>query len=278
MNQFERLWLEIKNGNWKVILSICILIALLILMLKGCSNHSRASRQNNFKIAFDATWYPLQIPDKEKNMVAFSTELLLDIADEEHLQIELIASGTDSLLDRLDNGDYDAILSGMQPDAMHNHYYTFSNPYFLLGPVLVVAQNSPIHSFQEMAKKTVGIRTGTFMVFNVPQPPSMIVITYDYMLSAFADLEKGLIDGVILDLIQAYSYTSGFYAGRLRIATAPLSNTGLRLLAKRTTPLNPLIEHFNDGLDTLKETGAYKELLLRWDLFQTNLIDLDAKK
>lgn len=276
MAQFDRLWKLIKKGNWKVLLSFIILLLLIVILFKGCS--TKSTPQNTFKIAYDGTWYPLQITEKEKNMVGFSTELILDIADKQALQIEMISIGTEALLDGLDNGLYDAILTGMNPNAIQRRYYTFSNPYFLVGPVLVVSKNSPIHSFTEMTRKTVGIKSGESLQFDVPQPTDMTLIPYNYTLAAFADLDKGLIDGVIIDLFPAYTYTTGFYAGRLRIASAPLNNIGIRLAIRKSTKSDQLISRFNEGLDKLKSNGTYQQLLQRWGLYQTSLSNLKASE
>lgn len=254
---------------WKLIGSIILVIVLFIFLLRSCSSDSTPDEV--YRIGYDESWSPLNVPDKERNLAAFSSELLIDIANKENIEIQLVSVGPDTLMEKLDNHEFDAVLSTITPDQTQKTYYTFSIPYFLIGPVLVVPTSDKVNSFQDMAKKVVGVTSGISLSFNIKQPPGITYITYSYTLAAFADLDKGYIDGFILDLLPAYNYTKGFFSGRLKIASAPLTDDGIRLMVRRGSSSTPIIEKFNNGLDALKAEGEYQKLLRKWELYQTHL-------
>lgn len=73
---------------------------------------------------------------------------------------------------------------------------------------------------------------------------------------------------MILNVIPAHEYTkNGIYLNQLKIASKPLTNEGLRLIAKNNSESKKLLEQFNEGLKALKKNGTYNQLLLKWGLF-----------
>ena len=80
-------------------------------------------------------------------------------------------------------------------------------------------------------------------------------------------MSNKVIDGMILDVIPAYEYTrNGIYRDQLKIVSKPLTNEGLRLIAKNNPESKKLIEHFNEGLKAMKKNDIYSQLLLKWEL------------
>ncbi|WP_237754012.1 substrate-binding periplasmic protein [Parachlamydia acanthamoebae] len=248
---------EIKPTLGKFLAFVAVLVGLAWFFFFSESPNPRSLEYKVFRIGRDTSWYPLQLQGKEKNMVAFTNELLLAIAKTSGFHFEISDVRSHTLFENLERGDYDAVLSSLMPNQLNRQKYEFSDPFFLVGPVLVVNQDSPAKSLVDMEGKIVGVQRSSSLVFNIAQYPSMIA-PYDQITVAFDQLLQDKIDGVITDLLTAYNHTHGYYAGQLKIIPPPLTNEGLRLISKHGVAQTYLLTHFNEGLKKIKENGEYQ--------------------
>lgn len=261
LKRYSRLRLSVKT-----LVAIFLLLAVLLVFLRGCSTKELWNTRP-YRIAYDPNWYPLQLYDKQRNLVAFSNELLLAIATNEKMRIEITPLSSENLLTSLDDNHYDAVLSSLSPSSENKGHYLFSNPYYRLGPVLIVNYSSSAKSLADLEGQIIGIRTGSSVVFNLELFPEILIKSYDDILLALLDLDRNNIDGVILDPLTAYVYTTGIFAKKLKIATGPLTDVGLRLITKHNFINKDLVSHFNDGLKALKDDGTYSMLIQKWGLY-----------
>lgn len=251
-----------KNTFFSLIgLVICVFIGLSI---KSCSSPPPSKV---YRIGRDLNWYPGRAMGKQNNLLAFLDDLIFLVANEENLHVELTSSFASNLFKGLDNHAFDAIVSSVLPTPVSREDYVFSDPIFLLGPVLIVPKNSKIATLTEMENKIIGIRSGSSVVFDVERFPNIDIISYDNVLIALDSLTRGNIDGVILDLIPAQIYVTSLYKNQLKIVTDPLTKEGLRLVAVKNPEGTHFIEIFNKGLKEAKTSQAYNALLKKWGLF-----------
>ncbi len=108
-------------------------------------------------------------------------------------------------------------------------------------------------------------------VLNITEPQKIFFIPYDTASAALENLDRNVIDGVILDALKAYAYTEGFYVGRLKVASFPLTDKGLRLISRKDPKSLLLISRFNKGLEKIRKEGVYSELIEKWDLTNTEI-------
>lgn len=254
--------------------SIGILIALALLaiwgLVRACS-HQETLRKRVYTIGRDSSWYPLQLFGKDRNLQAFTNDLIWAIAQETKLRFEWLATGPGSLLEGLNDGYYDAAISSLRQNFINRDKYVFSDLIFGTGPVLIVQQDSTATSLKDMEDKTVGIRSGSYLIFNTIKESgahayNILITTYDNVNKALESLDKNQIDGIIMDAIPAYAYTEGFYAGKLKVVTPPLTDEGLRLVALKSAASDELIKDFDDALRKLIENGTYDQLIDKWNL------------
>lgn len=222
-----------------------------------------------YHIGRDSTWYPLDLRGKERHMVGFANDLFQDISIEEGFFVHIFEVGTNALYDGLRLGRYDGVLSHLTPNVVNRKIYRFSDPFYLIGPVLIVRENSTARSLGDMEGKIIGVEIGARQVFNIPEPLNVVFIPYDTAAAALENLDKNVIDGVILDALKAYAYTDGFYVGRLKVASSPLTDKGLRLISRKDPKSLLLISRFNKGLEKVKKKGVYGQLIEKWDLTDT---------
>lgn len=255
------------SRKWTIAIGI-VLIAVLALTIRSCS--SKKAHKEYYRIARNSGWGSIDLHGKEKNMLGFSDELLQTIAEREKIRIELVFAGNDQFLPSLDNRQVDGVMSIITPTVLNLDQYDFSEPYYLLGPVLIVRSSSPVHEIKQMKGGSIGILSGSSLIFNTEQYPSLLVTSYNNIVTALNDLEKNVIDGVLVDALTGYTYVYGPYAGKLRVATPPLTNEGFRLITRRDPESEVLIHDFNEGLEALRKDGTYEKLLEKWTLIDTS--------
>lgn len=259
---------ELKPTLGKFLLFIAVLFSLTWMAVMGCTSQ-RSLEHKIFRIGRDPTWYPLQLSGKEKNMVAFTNELLLAIAKDQGFHFEIQDFQPHSLFEQMDRQGLDAVFSSLMPNSINKEKYEFSASIFPLGLVLVVTADSPATSLADMDSKIIGIGRGVSMSFNVYEYPNMLIAPYNKTSIAIDDLLNDKIDGVIMNLTTAYTQ-SHFRAGQLKVLTPPLTDEALRLVATHSVASSHLISKFNEGLKKMQEDGTYKKLLDKWNLASPN--------
>ncbi len=247
---------------------VVVMILLVWIIIRSCTGSVLLDR-HSFVIARDPTGYPFELQGKEKNMLAFTNELFNGIAKKMHISLVLVAVRNDELFRGLDNESYDAVISDLRPNSINMGRYEFSDPIFLTGPVLVVPDDSTIKDIEEMEGRIVGIKSGSFAVYRIPQYPAVLFTTYGNMRVAIDDLIADKIDGVILEALPAYIFAEGYYTGQIKVVGHPLTDEGARLVSLKDPHSVKLISLFNEGLKQMIENGTYEELIKKWGLFDT---------
>lgn len=247
--------------NWRYVAIVILALLALFGIFRACS--STLLIGEHYRIGYDTSWYPLQLMERERGMSAFMSELFSEIAKGKKMRLELVQSNQDFLVLNLNNKEFDGILSAMTPTPSNRYMYDFSDPIYLLGPIVVVKSSSNIKTLKDLQYKNVGIKTISPAIQELKTYAEITTYAYDNMLTALSDLEKGNVDAVLIDPLQAQVYLSGF-ANRLKVVAGPLSTLAIRLVVRKDE--KEFLKRFNEGLKEMKENGDYKALLKRWNL------------
>lgn len=248
-------------------MSLLIILVLLGIM-RACFFSSSRSLSSYYLIARNINWNDFHFSGKEPNVQAFAEELILAASKEAHLRVQFVTANPNTLLEDLRANRYDAVFTFMVPNSLNQEIYYFSDPLYLLGSVLVVNENSDVHTLEEMEGKIVGILSESSSIYDVEHYPSVIIVTYENINTALNDLANERIDGVILDSWSAHVNTHGFYANKLKVATIPFTRQGLRLATLVETEEEEFIKSLNDGIERVKASGLYQKLIHKWDLYE----------
>lgn len=235
----------------------------LLLFVACTSSHKRTAP---YVIARSSGWTHVNLYGAEKRVLGFSDDLLYEVSQLENIPIQLMLTPETPSLSLLDDGEADAILSGLQPNDQNMQSYLFSNPYFLSGPVLLIQQSAPYTSLTDMNGKIIGYDRNYNWALLLTDTGNTIFRPYDDTNAAIEALINGNIDGVVADALIAYKSASGLYRGLIRAVGPPLLPLGIRLIVKKGKN-EELVSEFNDGLQKLKESGLYDKMLRYWGLF-----------
>lgn len=223
--------------------------------------------KKTYVIGRTANLAPLKFSGKEPNVLAFESDIITAVALKEKLRVHLVTLSNTNLFNALDRETYDAIIAAVEPTTLMQERYAISEPLFYGGPVLVVREDSTVTTLKELQGRGIAIEEGSPMIFKLSQE-NLLLVSYRNMISALEDLNRGIIEGVILEANLAYTYTNGFYKDKLKVATSPLTNLGLRLIARKDSSGIYLIDLFNKGLKELEESGEYARLIDKWELIE----------
>ncbi len=262
MNVWNKISKQSKN---KLILAFCVLVALFSIYR---AYHGPLLPEHEYSILRSNNFAPIELFGKEPNMSAFVDDLMAVIAEKERFKIHLSVSknlSVEEMFKLLDAGEYDAILATFSPAKYLKNKYYISQPIYNAGPVLVVNADSAVQSLKDLEGKPIAIKRGSSQIFQLGREAAFFT-PYDNMISALDDLNKNIIAGVILDAEIAQIYTHGFYKDKIKIATDPLTDLALRLVARRGVFEAVLIEKFDKGLENTESSGAFEDLIHKWNL------------
>lgn len=237
-------------------------LCLFFLFFASCSGKSSGY---NYTIALDPAWYSLDQPGRETNITAFTLEVIEAIGKIEKVSIAIYQRSWSNLIYGLQEKDYDAICTTMQPYLFYEKLYDFSNLYLLTGPVLVIPTESNLSSLAQFGGKEIGILRNSNAALILEKYPNIIQRTYESIPKALEATTNGNTEGTIVNILAAEAFTRDLFQGKLKIATPPLTQEGIRLIAiKGQAP--DLIKIFNRGLARLKANGTYSALAKKWNL------------
>jgi polar amino acid transport system substrate-binding protein len=237
------------------------LVIFVLTLLVGCGKSSNGER----KVGVDPYWFPLDLGNRDNNVTVFSTELLTEIGKIEKIPFVKVSVNSNDLMEGLQKGNYEAILSSMTPYIFNQAMFDFSEIYLLLGPVLVVPTSSKINSLSNLDGKEIAVISGSNNDLILEKSPGVLIRDYDSIPKAFNDMLAGHVDGAVIDILSATAFCRDLYQGQLKIVTPPLNEEGLRLITKYEGAPD-LIKGFNAGLAKMKKNGSYEKLLDKWGL------------
>ncbi len=238
---------------------VCTFLFLAIVLV------SCGAKGKTYRIGIDPSFYGAPVAGKEAKVFAFSKELLRAISHEEGLFFESVTMSWDNLIYGLKNDQYDAMLSSISPRINLMKTYNFSEPFLYIGPVLVVKKDMKVSSVKHLQGKEISVESMHQEVLLIEKYPGVNVHYYYSIPDAFEEIVTDQIDGILIDYLQATSYIRNLYREKVKIATPPLNDLGLRLVTLNGEE-KELLEAFNRGLDKLRDNGTYEKLLKKWEL------------
>lgn len=216
-------------------------------------------------VATDATWPPMEMVDKDKNIIGFDIDFLNAVANEAGFKIEFKNTAWDGIFGGLDLGKYDAVISSVTITDERKKTFDFSLPYINAGQVLTVPKDlTGVQSLADMKGKYVGAQIGTTGAMEVKKVSGVKPKNYDEIGLAFEDMAAGRIQGVVCDTPVAadYALQRAEYKEKFKIVGKPFTEESYGVVVKKGN--KELVDLINKGIEEVQAKGIDKELENKW--------------
>lgn len=221
--------------------------------------------RGTWRVGLDPSFPPFEMLDEAGNPVGYDVDLARRIAQTWGLEVEIVALGFDSLLDAVQAGKIDSIVSALPYDPRATREIAYSSPYFEAGVRLAVRAGSPISGVAGLDGAAVAVEWGSMsdMVGRRLQREgsALELVPYasaDEAAAALAD--DPAIDALLADNV-TLRQTQGQGAAIDAAGPALESNAYVIASAREATTLH---ENIEQALATLRADGVLVELEDRW--------------
>ena len=244
--------------NMKKYLAL-LLAAIMALSLAACASTAKtedaASTSGKLTMATEATFQPYEYYDGDA-IVGIDVEVAQAIADKLGMELEVTDIAFDSIIPGVQTGKYDMGMAGMTVTDERKEQVNFSDSYATGVQVVIVKDDSPITSvddlFADGASTVVGTQAGTtgfiYATSDIEDAGLGTVKSFGKTTDAVEALKSGQVYCVILDNEPAKAYVA--------------ANPGLKILESEYVVENYAI-CFSKNNDALKDkvNAALKELI-----------------
>ena len=230
------------------------------------------SESKTFTVGFDAEFPPYGYMDDNGEYVGFDLDLAAEVCKRNGWELVKRPIDWDSKDFELSSGSIDCIWNGFTINTREDAY-TWSSPYVDNSQVFVVAEDSDISTFADLAGQAVGVQrdSSALSALNDEEVPENIALRdsfgslteYADYNTAFMDLEAGALNAVAMDIgvanYQIESRGGGYIILEQRLAA---EQYGVGFLLGN--------EELRDTVEaTLKEMasdGTFAEIAEKWGL------------
>lgn len=195
--------------NMKKYLAL-LLAAIMALSLAACASAAKtdaaASASGKLTMATEATFQPYEYYDGDA-IVGIDVEVAQAIADKLGMELEVTDIAFDSIIPGVQTGKYDMGMAGMTVTDERKEQVNFSDSYATGVQVVIVKDDSPITSvddlFADGASTVVGTQAGTtgfiYATSDIEDAGLGTVKSFGKTTDAVEALKNGQVDCVILD-------------------------------------------------------------------------------
>lgn len=218
-----------------------------------------------YTVGIDTTYPPFEF-EVDGEYTGIDIDLITAIAENQGFDIEFNAMDFGGIIPAMQAGQLDVAIAGMSITEERKEIVDFSDPYFEAGISLVVAEdNTDISSLEDLDGKTVVVKSGTtgaefarehqdehgYEITQLDDSPAMFqevangnadVLFEDYPVIAYAIAESNLDLKIVGDRLTGDEY-------------------GIAVLKGENADL---LEKINAGLQELRDSGEYDEILNKY--------------
>lgn len=249
----------------KKVLALISAAILSVACLAACGSSSSAntssaadsSAKETLTMATNAEFPPYEYYEGD-NVVGIDAEIAQLIADKLGMELEIVDVAFESIVPGVQAGKYDMGMAGMTVSEERLESVNFSSSYATGVQVVIVKEDGPIASLDDISGKMIGVQTNTTGdIYASGDYGDEYVTRYDNGALAVEGLKSGKVDCVIIDNEPAKAYVA--------------ANEGLKILdteytvedyaicfAKENTELQ---EKVNGALEALIADGSVQKII-----------------
>ena len=236
-------------------------------------------------VGSDTTYPPMESIDTATNKaVGFDVDLITAVAKNMGLQVNVVTTKFDTIIDDLNNKRFDVVISAVSvtPDRQKKVDFV---PYFNAGESLLVQAGNPknIKGLSDLCGQSVGVQTGTIEQADLQtasnacktagKPEIKMVVLQDQtaviQLLANQRVVATYQDSPVTD------YYNKQHPGQFAVGGSVI-NAGLEGIVIRKNDA-PMFNAVKAAFDKLKADGTYKQLIDKWGLTNEAIAMVDRR-
>ena len=235
---------------------------------KDKTDGKASSTGATYKIATDTTFAPFEFQESNGQYAGIDVELLAAIASDQGFTYELQPLGFDAALQAVQSGQADGVIAGMSITEARRQVFDFSDPYYD-STVCMAAADEAVKSFNDLAGKTVAVKTGTMSeawAESIKDEYGFTTVQFDTSDVMYQDVLAGNTAACFEDTpVMSYAISTGNV--KLTIIEEALADSEFATpygFAVNKGANAELLNAFNKGLSNVKADGTYDKIVSKY--------------
>ncbi|MCC8061165.1 MAG: basic amino acid ABC transporter substrate-binding protein [Clostridiales bacterium] len=255
------------KNQWKW-MSVVSLGILMVLSVTACGGSKKQEDEAVVYTAVtEATFPPFDTVDEAGNIVGFDMDLMNSIGEDQGFTVEYVDMAFDSLIPAVQAGNADMIAAGMWADDPERQKLVDFVIYYESGSVLLTRTDDD--RITDLDSLTVDMKVASQLGSNYADELTVLqeegkiaeAVILDGFDMCVLQLTNGDVDAIYVgyEIAKAYMNSSN---GKLKIASDILNSEQLGFAVKKGN--EELLEKIATGLENVKASGKYDELIEKW--------------
>jgi glutamine transport system permease protein len=216
----------------------------------------------NYQIATDITFAPFEFQDDSGKFVGIDIDLMHAIAQDQGFSVTIRPLGFDAALQAVQANQADGVIAGMSITDERKKVFDFSDPYFQSGvQMAVLATNDVIKSYDDLRGKRVAVKNGTEgakFAESIKDEHGFTTVYFADSASMYDEVRTGNSQAVFDDYpVLAYGIAQG---NGFKTVTPKEAGSSYGFAVNKGHNAE-LLQKFNAGLKSLRESGRYQEII-----------------
>ena len=212
-------------------------------------------------VATDTAFVPFEFM-QDGEYVGFDIDMWNMIAEELELEFELRPMDFNGIIPGLQTGQVDVALAGITIREDRAEVIDFSDGYYDSGFLIMVPIDSDIEGADDLAGKTLAVRTGTSAADYARENFTETTLRqFPNIDNAYLELRTGRVDAAMHDTPNVLYYIATAGDGQVKAV-------GEQMMAHQYGIGFPkgsdLVEPVNQVLANMREDGRYDEIYMKW--------------
>ncbi len=248
----------------KKTLALVMAFAMIFSLFVACNNKNEVADGKHFVIATDKGFSPFEFQDADGNIVGIDMDILKAVAEDQGFTYDLQYIGWDAAIAACQAGQADGMIAGASiTDARKESGWVFSDGYYDATQGMAVEKDSDIASLSDLNGKKVAVKNGTMSnqyAESIKDEYGFEVVTFPTSPDMYQAVMGGQVDACFDDTpILKYNIMIGELA--MKYVDGTENEPAQYGFAIFDAEKQELIDLFNKGLENIKASGKYDEII-----------------
>ena len=252
----------------KNVFTLMLVLALsIVLAACGTSDDNSSGTEGDkgyskLLVGTEATFAPFESMNDKGEIVGIDVDVMNAIGEAVGAEVEFKNVGWEPVFQQVTNKELDLGASGITITDERKETYDFTDPYYEATLMIVVKEDSPITTLEELKDKKISVQintTGHIAAQDLQGKSSSKILAYENQPVAFQEVINGATAAAIGDNAVVLEYLKNNPKSGLKaISSDDFEKEYYGFMVKKGN--KELLNLLNDGLKKIKENGKLEEI------------------